>query len=86
MKEYTSTCFKCSLYMYAFDGSSDGEIIWKIIRKYDDKIRQHGTHRRMCNDIFTIKIYNIIIINVLKCNLFVIRPNYSIIVIVIIVP
>lgn len=44
--------------MYAFDGSSDEEIIWKIIRKYDDKIRQHGTHRRMCNDIFTIKIYN----------------------------
>lgn len=58
MKEYTRTCFKNIRCTYLFGGAFDKEIMWKRIRKYNDKIRTHGTNCRMCNYTFAIKIYN----------------------------
>lgn len=60
MKEYTHTCFKNirGTYMYVFGGDFDEKIMWKRIRKYNDKIRTHDTICRMCNYTFVIKIYN----------------------------
>lgn len=44
MKEYTRTCFKNICCTYVFGGAFDEEIMWKRIRKYNDKIRTHETN------------------------------------------
>lgn len=58
MKEYTHTCFKNIRGTYVFGGAFDEKIMWKRIRKYNEKIRTHDTNCRMCNYTFAIKIYN----------------------------
>lgn len=58
MKEFICICFKNICCIYVFGGVFDKEIMWKRIRKYNDKIRIYGINCRMCNYIFVIKIYN----------------------------